>query len=227
MQLNVPRALALYLAWTGLTCGALLVAIGGMLPFGLSSMGPDGIFLCLMEVELFFVTVLWPFFMPRLLRPAVEGAIKTAGPGAESHLLILQVGVLLVVALPLALVTQDLSQITVGQFFRGHLLVGAIACFVTALVGQLGWARTRPWYFLAFFTFSALFPFLGFLSGEVGGGSRLEFLAVLSPFWAAAQLQPGASISWAPGAQAAVFGLLAVALLATGPFLRTRASEPA
>lgn len=97
-RLNVPRALTLYLAWMGLTCGALLAGIGGLLPFGLGAVGPDAAFIALVEAELFFVVVVWPFFMPRLILPQAAAAVKTAGPGAESHLLILQVVVLLVVA---------------------------------------------------------------------------------------------------------------------------------
>jgi hypothetical protein len=221
MRLNVPRAVALYLAWVGLTCGVLVAAIQGVLPFRLGAVGPDAVFLALVEAEIFFVTVVWPFFMPRLILPkAGVEAVRTAGPGAEPHLMILQVGVLLVVALPLALVSQNLSEISVGQFFQGHLQVAALACFVTVLLAVLGEARVRPWYFLGFFTVSALFPFLEFLSAETGGSPRLGFLAAVSPFWGAAQLQSGAPLGWAPGVQAAIFGVLAVGLLAAAPFLR-------
>jgi len=218
MRLNVPRALSLYLAWMGLTCGTLLAGIGGMLPFGLGAMGPDAAFLGLIEAELFFVTVVWPFFMPRLLLPEATAAVRTAGPGGEPHLLILQVGVMLVVALPLALVSRNLSQIGAGEFFRAQLLVGSIACFVTVLLDRPAGSRIRIWYFLGFFAASALFPFLGFLAGERGQG--MGFLAAVSPFWAAAQFKADAALSWAPGAQAAIFGVLALSLLAAGPFRR-------
>lgn len=220
MRLNVPGTLALYLAWMGLTCGTLLVGIGGMLPFGLGSIGPDAAFLGLIEAELFFVTVVWPFFMPRLLLPEAAAAVRTAGPGGEPHLLILQIGVMLVVALPLALVSRNLSQIGAGEFLRAQLLVGAIACFVTALLDRPASRRIRHWYFLGFFAVSALFPFLGFLAGEQGRGTGLNFLAAVSPFWAAAQFRSDAALSWAPGAQAVIFGVLALVLLAAGPFRR-------
>jgi len=220
MRLNVPRAVALCLAWVGLICGVLVVSIQGILPFRLGAVGPDAVFLALVEAEIFFVTVVWPFFMPRMLIPkAGIEAVRTAGPGGEPHLMILQVGVLLVVALPLALVSQNLSEISAGQFFRGHLQVAALAVFVTVLLDVLGGARTRPWYFLGFFTVSALFPFLEFLASESGGSPKLGFLAAFSPFWGAAQLQAGAPLGWAPGVQAAIFGVLAVGLLAAAPFL--------
>ena len=220
MRLNVPRVLTLYLAWTGVACGTLLAGIGGMLPFGLGSIGPDAAFVGLIEAELFFVTIVWPFFMPRLILPAGAGAVRTAGPGGEQHLLLLQVGILLIVALPLALVGQNLSEIGAGDFLRAQLLVGAIAAFVTLLLDGPSGSRTRSWYFLGCFVASALFPFLGFLSGELGRGTGLGFLAAVSPFWAAAQLRDGAPLSWAPGVQAAIFGVLALALVAAGPFRR-------
>ncbi len=226
-RLNVPRALSLYLAWMGLTCGTLLAGIGGMLPFGLGAMGPDAAFLGLIEAELLFVTVVWPFFMPRLIVPEAAAVTRTAGPGGESHLLILQVGVMLVVALPLALVSRNLAQIGAWDFFRAQILVGAIACFVTALLDRPAGSRIRSWYFLGFFAASALFPFLGFLAGELGRGTGLNFLAAVSPFWAAAQFRSDAALSWAPNAQAAIFGVLALALLVAGPFRRPVDSTPA
>jgi hypothetical protein len=219
-RLNVPRVLALYLSWMGLTCGALLAGIGGMLPFGLGAIGPDAAFLGLIEAELFFVTLVWPFFMPKLILPEAAAAARTAGPGAEPHLLILQIGVLLGVALPLALVSRNLSQIGPGEFFRAQLLVGAIACFVTVLLDRPEGSRVRAWYFLGFFACSALFPFLGFLSGG------FDFLAAVSPFWAAAQFRSESALSWAPGAQAAIFGVAALALLAAGAFLRPVDAAP-
>jgi hypothetical protein len=128
--------------------------------------------------------------------------------------------VMLVVALPLALVGRNLSQIGAGEFFRAQLLVGAIACFVTVLLDRPAGDRVRTWYFLGFFAVSALLPFVAFLSGELGGGQGLDVLAAVSPFWAAAQFKAEAALSWAPGVQAAIFGVLALALLAAGAIRR-------
>lgn len=217
-RLNVPRALALYLAWMGITCGTLLAGIGGLLPFGLGAVGPEAAFVGLIEAELFFVTVLWPFFIPRLILPEAKAAAQTAGPGGESHFLMLQVGVLLAVALPLALVSRNLSQIDGGAFFRSQLLVAAVGCFVTVLLNRPAAARIRTWYFLGFFVVAALFPFLAFLSGEMTRGG-LDFLAGASPFWAGAQFRSEAPLSWAPGAQAAIYGGLAVLILSIGRFM--------
>jgi hypothetical protein len=163
--------------------------------------------------------------MPRLILPEASAAVKTAGPGGEAHVLMVQIAVMLVVALPLALVGRNLSQIGAGEFFRAQLLVGAIACFVTVLLDRPAGDGIRRWYFLGFFVVSALFPLAAFLSGELGGGG-LGFLAAVSPFWAAAQFKTDAALSWAPGAQAAVFGVLALALLASGALRRPVDSAP-
>ena len=221
-RLNVPRALALYLAWMGVTSGTLLAGIGGLLPFGLGSVGPDAAFVGLIEAEIFFVTVLWPFFIPRLILPEARAATQTSGPGGESHFLMLQIGVLLAVALPLAIVSRNLSQVDGSDFFRSQLLVGAIGCFVTVLLGRPEAARIRTWYFLGFFVVAALFPFAAFLSGGMKRGG-LDFLAAASPFWAAAQFRAEAPLSWAPGAQAAIYGALAIAVLSMEMFRRPRA----
>ncbi|HEU4335231.1 MAG TPA: hypothetical protein VFT32_12110 [Candidatus Eisenbacteria bacterium] len=225
-RFNVPGVLSLYLAWMGLTCAALLAGIGGMLPFGIGSLGPDAAFLGLIEAELFFVTVVWPFFMPKLILPQAAAATKIVGPGGEPHLLILQVGVMLGVAMPLALVSRNLSQIGTGEFFKAQLLVGAIACFVTALLDRPEARRVRTWYFLGFFALSALAPFVAFLAGEMGAGGGAGFLAAVSPFWAAAQFRSEAALSWAPGAQAAIFGVAALVLLSMGAFRQPVDSAP-
>src|SRR5690349_5032468 len=224
-RFNVPGVLSLYLAWMGLTCAALLAGIGGMLPFGIGSLGPDAAFLGLIEAELFFVTVVWPFFMPRLILPQAATVTKIVGPGSEPHLLILQIGVMLGVAMPLALVSRNLSQIGTGEFFLAQLLVGVIACFVTALLDLPGMGRIRHWYFLGFFMCSALCPFVGFLGREMGI-DWVGNLSVLSPFWAAAQFRSDAAMRLVPMIQVFVFGLAAMALLILAPFLRPVDSAP-
>jgi hypothetical protein len=218
-RLNVPRALTLYLAWMGLTCGALLAGIGGLLPFGLGAVGPDAAFIALVEAELFFVVVVWPFFMPRLILPQAAAAVKTAGPGAESHLLILQVVVLLVVALPLALVSQNLSEISAMQFLMAQVLVGLAASFVTALLDRPEGSRVRTWYFLGAFVVGALFPFVSFLGGELGG-LRLGWLADASPFWAAASFRSESALTGALAVQVAVLGVLTGFLMIWGAVRR-------
>ncbi len=222
MKLDVPRAVVLHVLWAACLAGALLVGAGGLLPFRLGAAGPDQALALVVHAELFFVIFVWPLFIPRILT-AREG-----GPAAwgEGHLLGAQVLLLLVVALPVALVGQDLADAEVSALFRGQVMVLGLGFFVTALHDALGAARVRRGYFLGAFLASALLPFLGYLSIEFGVGSGLGFLAAVSPFWGAAQLAPGAALGWAPLVQSAIFGVLALGLFAAAPFLR-RVDAPA
>lgn len=221
MRIHLPRALGLYLAWLSLVSGALLVALGSVLPFGIGRIDPRGAFACLIEAELFFVLVVWPFFIPRLFVP--RGPVPL-GPGVEGHLLVLQVGILFLVALPLAFLTRNLADLGAREFFVGHALVASVACFVAGLFTLAGIRvqRVAPWYLAGLFAASAALPFLHFLSLEYGGPA-LGWLAVLSPFWGAARLE-----EVAPLVSSAIFALAAVALFLAAPYVRSpAASSPA
>ncbi len=213
MRISVPRAIGLYVVWLSFISVVLLAALGNVLPFQAAFVTPENVFTCLIEAELFFVLVIWPFFVPRLLVPKVE---LPTGVGGEAHLLVLQVCVLFVVAMPIAFLCQNLAQVGAREFFNGHLLVATAACFVAALFGAARERQTRmaPWYFLGFFVLSAMLPFAHYLAVEFAGGS-LRFLSAVSPFWGAAQLD-GAM----PLVSAGIFGFGAMALFMAGPFLR-------
>jgi hypothetical protein len=189
--------------------------LGGVLPFRIGSVRPEDVFTCLIEAELFFVLVVWPFFIHRLVVPKVEIEAPT-GVGGEAHLLVLQVVVLFVVALPIAFLCQNLANVGAREFFSGHLLVATAACLVAAIfgMGSERHVKTAPWYFLGFFVLSALVPFLQYLALEYGGGS-LRYLSVVSPFWGAAQLDGDV-----PLVSSAIFGVAALALFAASPFMR-------
>jgi hypothetical protein len=217
MRVDVPRAVVLYLLWLGFISGALIVGMSDLSPLPLGVIDPTNVFTLLIEAELFFVLVIWPFFVPRLLKPKVE--LSAARLGAEGHLLVLQVGVLFVVALPVGLLCQNLASVSPGGFLAGHLLVVVMASFVASLfaIAEERRVSVAPWYLLGMFACAGGFPFAHFLTG-----GRLGWLASASPFWAAAGLGTGAA---APMVLSAVFGGLTVALFGVGPFLR-RASDP-
>lgn len=230
MTLNVPRAIGLYLVWLSFICGVLLLAMGDVLPLRIAFVTPENAFTCLIEAELFFVLVIWPFFVTRLLIPAlssgaggrVEGPrVQAALPGGvsgEGHLLVLQVCVLFVVAMPVAFLCQNLANVGAREFFTGHLLVATAACFVAALfaAGAERQKRVGPWYFLAFFVASALFPFLHYVAGAYADAS-LRFLSAVSPFWGAVRLDDGI-----PLVSAGLFGAAALGLFLVTPFLGRR-----
>ncbi len=216
MRVNVPRAIGLYLVWLSFISGALLLALGDVLPFHLAFITPENAFTCLIEAELFFVLVLWPFFIPRLLLPRIEMPKIPTGVGGEGHLLVLQICVLFVVAMPAGFLCQNLANVGPREFAMGHLLVATAACFVAALwwVGSERGVRPAPWYFLGFFVASALLPFAHYLALEFAGAS-LGFLSAVSPFWAAGELEQST-----PMVASTIFGVVAVALFGAAPFLR-------
>ncbi|MBI2931970.1 MAG: hypothetical protein HYY16_09985 [Planctomycetes bacterium] len=211
MTIHIPRAIVLYLLWLGFISAALLCATGNVLPFGLGFISPEDAFTCLIEAELFFVLVIWPFFIPGLL---VRKVSIPSGVSGHAHLLVLQVCVLFVVALPVAFLCQNLADVGARVFFSGHLLVATAACFVAALfgVGAERKNRVAPWYFLGFFVASAFVPFVHYVAVEFAGQS-LRFLAAVSPFWGAAELDGGA-----PLVGSTLFALAALGLFAAAPF---------
>ncbi len=215
MKVDVPRAIVMYLLWLGLISGVLIVAMADALPVKLGFIRPENVFTLLIEAELFFVLVIWPFFVPRLLKPVTIDLAK----GTETHLLVLQVLVLFVVALPVALLSTSLADVGAGEFLRGHLLVAVTASFVATL-HDLAERRTiafAPWYFLAMFAIAGFAPFADALrSGSPG------VLSAISPFVAATQLDGSA-----PLVMSGVFGVFTVATMIVSPFALRRASAPA
>jgi hypothetical protein len=216
MRVNVPRAIGLYLVWLSFISGVLLLALGDVVPMRLAFITPESAFTCLIEAELFFVLVIWPFFIPKLLVPRAPMPSIPTGVGGEGHLLALQICVLFVVAMPVGFLCQNLANVSAREFAIGHLLVATAAGFVAALwwAGSERGVRMAPWYFLGFFVASAMLPFVHYLAIEHAGAS-LGFLSAVSPFWAAAELGSGTPI-----VASVLFGTVALALFMAAPFLR-------
>jgi hypothetical protein len=215
MRIDVPRAIVMYLLWLGLISGALIIAMADALPIKLGHIRPENAFTLLIEAELFFVVIIWPFFVPRLLKPVTIDLAKTT----ESHLLVLQVLVLFVVALPVALLTTSLADVGAGEFLRGHLLVVVTASFVAAMheLADRRKVAFMPWYLLGAFTVAGLAPFADALRGGEPG-----LLSALSPFVAAARIEG----AWTFGI-AAVLGTLTLATMVLSAVGRRPASATA
>lgn len=207
----LQRTVVLYLAWLAAIGGALIVMLGDLLPIPLTFVRPETLFTCFLECQVFFVVMVWPLFLPPLIR---EGAAATN--------LMAQIAVLLVFSLPLALLTADISDASPRTFIAGQLLIAVLAGFVAGLytlAGSRGW-RVGPWYTLGAFVVSAGLPFLGFLSHEVarsesGPGPDLTFLAAVSPFWGAAHAAEGTAL-----VQSILYGVLAGGLFGAAAFFR-------
>lgn len=216
MKLDVPRAVTVHLLWIGCVGGAFAAAAGGLLPAGIGSIDPESALSAVVHAQLFFVLIVWPYFIPRLVRR--EGA--TLGTLGESPLLLAQVLLLCAAGLPLALVGENLSEAGISALFRGQLMVLAVGAFVTILHDVLGAARVRPWYFLGAFAVSAVLPYAGYLAAEFAPSWKTGAFAAVSPFWAAENLARDAAHPWAPLTLSAIFGVAAVALLAAAPSMR-------
>lgn len=228
MRIDVPRAVVMYLLWLGIISGALLVGLTDALPVSLGIVSPETAFTLLIQAELFFVLVIWPFFVPRLLLPKVTiDTSKLRGIGGEAHVLMAQIGVLIVVALPVALLCSSMADSSPSALAIGHLLVAVAAAFVAALfdvASQRGW-RIAPWYAAGLMGVSGLLPLVNHLAEAHGGVAGLRWTAALSPFWAAANLDPAGALSAVPMGMTAVFAVATVALFAAGPWLRQTAAR--
>ncbi|MHC4606590.1 MAG: hypothetical protein ACYTAF_06600 [Planctomycetota bacterium] len=207
---QVRKSALLYLYWMGSLGAVLVVVAADLLPFRLAFVSPENLFVCLIEAEIFFVLAVWPLFIPSILR------LQENGPKERTHapILFLHILLMLLFALPLALICTSVSDAGAGLFFRGHLLVAVLAFFVAALFDLAHTLRLRiaVWYYMVFFLASAALPFLYFVIRE-HGASGPEFLSFFSPFWAA--LLPAPAL-----VQSAIFGGLAVALVLVVPFVR-------
>ncbi len=218
-RVKLHQTIVLYLSWLAMITGAMLITLEGWVPFTSIMVNPADSFQYLIYAQLFFVLVLWPNFIPRILaEDAVRPMEKDASPQAGSvNVLFLQVVVLSIFMLPVAMICLNLSTLGFWIFFKGQLLVIVMAAFVAALFAagvERKW-KMRTLYYCAFFVVSVGFPFAAFLSWDAFGTS-LGFLAALSPFWAASHLESGST----PLVQSAIYGAGTVGLLLGPAFLR-------
>lgn len=213
VRANLQRTILVYLSWLAFVSVGLVAVLADVLPFVPAYVRPDNLFHFLVEAELFFVLVLWPLFIPKILAEETD---------AKANILLLQVVVLFVFVLPLAFLCQSISNLDLWTFFKGQLQVAVLASFIAAL---FTFAAAKKWkigpaYYLGFFVLSAGLPFLYYLLYEYANASP-GFLAAFSPFWAASRLDATVVV------QCAVFGAVTVALLLGPAFLRKTQSTAA
>ncbi|HVE40761.1 MAG TPA: hypothetical protein VNM14_12785 [Planctomycetota bacterium] len=191
----LQKSAALHLAWIGGLCGAVILMLADFLPYRLPFAGPDGFFAAVLSLELFFVLLVWPLFVPSLLRE-----------GIPAPMVLIEVAVLLLFGLPLVLIAANVTGVDAGSVLRGQVLVAALAALGAGVAARF--RPALPWYYLAAFWLSAAHPFWAFLGDQMGAASP-RISVYLSPFWGA--VARDASPAWV---QAAVYGLGGVALLA-------------
>jgi len=188
------RSAALYLAWIGGLCGGVVLLLANLFPFPLPFATPGAFFGAVVELEIFFVLLIWPFFVPSLLRE-----------GCTAPLLLAYVGALLLFALPLVLIAANVSSVDAPGVFRSQVMVAALAALAAGVAARF--RAALPWYFLAVFWISATHSFWAFLGQEMGASSPGVSI-YLSPFWGA--VADRSAPAWV---QAALYGLGGVGML--------------
>jgi hypothetical protein len=164
-----------FLAWAVYLGAVVALPLADPFPVRLTFLTPVSIHPFLLAAETLFVLFAWPFL---------------GGSGRE-RLPLRELG-LVALALPLALVAENISAAGAGPLIRGQVLVLALAALGSALrPGETGRA---PAYLLAASLLCAVPPFAAFLAKEFGG-SDLGWLAVFSPVWAAAEIGRASSLA--------------------------------
>ena len=153
-----------YLAWLAFLGAAAALLLTDLLPLRLAFITPGSLHALLVAAEVVFVLFAWPFLEKGRGRTAVRAALLAA------------------LALPIALMAENISAAGLGAMVRGQVLVFALAALVSAL--RAGEARRAPSYLLVAALLCAGLPLAAFLAREFGGGD-LAWLALFSPVWAA------------------------------------------
>jgi hypothetical protein len=204
-----PSLLPLYFSWLGTLTAALVLMLGEILPLRLTFVTPGTLFTCLLEVQVFYMVLVWPFF--------VMGRRATDRPARSLYR---DLGVLLAMGLPLGLMAADVSSVRPGHFLRAWALIGALGAFGVSIFRFATRASAGPWYFLGAFIVSAALPFASFLASEFIGHDW-GVLAAASPFWGAARLEEGADLFQTP-----FYALLAAALSGGAALFRRVDASP-
>jgi hypothetical protein len=191
----IHQSTALYLSWIGTLCGAFVLLLADLLPFPLPFATPASFFTAVVQVEIFFVLLVWPLFVPSLLRG-----------GCAAPTLLLYIAMLLLFSLPLAMIGANVSSVDAGGLMRSRAHIAALAALAAGVAARL--PSAMPWYLLGVFWISAAHPFWSYLQHQVG--AKAPGISVyLSPFWGAAVAESGPA--WV---QIGLFGAAGVALLA-------------
>jgi len=185
------RSASLYLSWIGGLCGTVVFLLGNVFPYPLPFATPAAFFISLVEVEIFFVLLVWPLFVPALRKEGVRGLALLA-----------TVAVLVAFALPLLLIGANVSSVDAGELIRSQSLVVGLAALGAGIASRF--RPAMPWYLLSVFLLSTLPPLSHFLEHEMQAKAPLA-TAYLSPFWGAAA---GGAAAWGQSVVAGLAGLI-------------------
>ncbi len=168
----VQKGVVLYLVWLLFVSFMAIISLAELSPLKFKILQQENVFAWVIETELFFVFVLFPFFLPTLMEGVKESWVN----------IFTTVFILFLFPLPIMLVCQNLSVVDGVVFIKAMGLVFASAFFVSSLFvsTHLMGLSIMPYYFLILFIVQAMGPFLGYLSLEYG--LKLGFMDSFSPF---------------------------------------------
>jgi hypothetical protein len=188
------RSAGLYLSWIGALSGGVMLLLGEVFPFPLPFATPAAFFVSLVEVEIFFVLLVWPLFVPSLKKEGIRGLT-----------LIVSAAILILFALPLLLIGANVSGVDAAGLLRSQAQVAGLAALGAGIASRRN--SDLPWYLLAVFVLSTLPPLSFYLENQMQAKAPLG-TAYLSPFWAAAD---GGAAAWVQSAFAGLGGLVLLA----------------
>lgn len=169
-----------YLWWFIFLAGIIWLLLSDILPIKFKFAEPQNVYYGFVEAELFFVLLLWPIFIPKIL----EAEISLGTSIANVPMLLIQIVAFFILALPLAVICLNIGELGWQALLKGQFFVFILASVVALLFNvtfKRGKDITHLYYFVVFM-FSAGAPFLYFILREYEG-KELFALPLLSPFY--------------------------------------------
>jgi hypothetical protein len=164
-----------FLAWAVYLGAIVALPLADPFPVRLTFLTPASFHPFLVAAETLFVLFAWPF---------LGGGERDRVPRRELGLVVL--------ALPLAFLAENLSAAGAGPLVRGQVLVLALAALASAL--RPAEKGRGPAYLLAASVLCAVPPIAAFVTKEFAGRD-LGWLALFSPVWAAVEIGRGSSLA--------------------------------
>jgi|GEM_PF-2603591 len=176
----------------------------------LSFIKPENMYICLVEAELFFILIIWPFFITPTLDENYP-VPKNKFMHGKVSILLLQILLFFILVLPYSLICQNISNVDWVILLKGYVNLLAIALLVTAIFWS---AFTRklyiePWYYFAVIFLSIGLPFLYYIDLEFYDENLLA-LSVFSPFWGALYIDKNIFLGETWLVQSIIFGTSAL-----------------
>src|SRR3989304_2150173 len=118
-----------YLWWFVFLAGIIWLLLSDVLPIKFKFAQPENVYYGFVEAELFFVLLLWPLFIPKILEAESSLGI-TIG---NVSMLLIQIVAFFVLALPLAVICFNLSELPWQALLKGQFFVFILASVVALL----------------------------------------------------------------------------------------------